>query len=64
MYVRLIRGRVCYIFFLILKYIWYLCISDKSVTKMTDWSPMEPKHCVDDVFVLGKVYLVFFSAPE
>lgn len=27
---------------------------------MTDWSPMEPKHCVDDVFVLGKVYSVFF----
>lgn len=33
MYVRLIRGRVCYIFFLILKYIWYLCISRKKCNK-------------------------------
>lgn len=27
---------------------------------MTDWSPMEPKHNVDDVFMLGEVYSVFF----
>lgn len=33
MCVRLIRGRVCYVFFLILKYIWYWCISRQKCNK-------------------------------
>lgn len=33
MYIRLIKGRVCYIFFLILKYIWYLHISRQKCNK-------------------------------
>lgn len=64
MYVRLIRGRVCFVFFLILKYIWYLCISRQKCNKNDRLVTNGTKTLCRWRFCVRKSLLSFFSAPE